>query len=487
MFWRGVLGYLPVNIVQGLVGLLTLVVFTRLLSPQDFGVYALAFSVTSLVHTSLFTWIEAAVARFSAPEAMEGREAPHAATVFGLWALVAIGLPVIGAGLLLLWPMDPALKIAIAAGLAGSLPRSLAKLVQERRRAAGEVGAAARLDMIQTAGGFAMGAAFAALGAGGAGALAGMGLVSALCLIGLLPQELARMKGGHLEALRARRYMAYGLPVSLSLILSLALSTTDRFLLAAFMDPATVGVYHAGYSLSNRTLDVIFIWLGMAGGPAAIAALESGGLEALRKTAREQASLMILIALPAAVGLALVAKPLAQVMIGEALQSGAAEVVPWIAASGFFAGMTTYYFHTAFTLGHRTQMLLAAMAIPAAANIALNLVLIPRFGLPGALWATTASYGLGAAASYGLGRRIIALPIPWQTLIKASVASLAMAAAVLALPALGGWTELLAKAALGGAVYVALALGMDAGGVRSLLGPLLAKTVSRLRRTRQAI
>ena len=52
---------------------------------------------------------------------------------------------------------------------------------------------------------------------------------------------------------------------------------------------------------------MIFIWLGMAGGPAAIAALERGGLEALQKTAREQAGLMILIALPAATGLALVA------------------------------------------------------------------------------------------------------------------------------------------------------------------------------------
>ena len=37
MFWRGVLGYLPVNIVQGLTGLLTIVVFTRVLAPADYG------------------------------------------------------------------------------------------------------------------------------------------------------------------------------------------------------------------------------------------------------------------------------------------------------------------------------------------------------------------------------------------------------------------------------------------------------------------
>ena len=69
MFWRGVVGYLPMNIVQGLVGLFSIVVFTRWLSPADYGVYALAFSAMSLAHTLVFTWMEAAMARFYAPEA----------------------------------------------------------------------------------------------------------------------------------------------------------------------------------------------------------------------------------------------------------------------------------------------------------------------------------------------------------------------------------------------------------------------------------
>ena len=41
MFWRGVMGYLPANVVQGVVGLLTIVTFTRVLSPHDYGAYAL--------------------------------------------------------------------------------------------------------------------------------------------------------------------------------------------------------------------------------------------------------------------------------------------------------------------------------------------------------------------------------------------------------------------------------------------------------------
>lgn len=75
MFWRGVVGYLPVNIVQGLVGLLTIVTFTRLLTPAQFGDYALGFSVASLVHTALFTWNEAAYARHWAAESPATRAA----------------------------------------------------------------------------------------------------------------------------------------------------------------------------------------------------------------------------------------------------------------------------------------------------------------------------------------------------------------------------------------------------------------------------
>ena len=187
-----------------------------------------------------------------------------------------------------------------------------------------------------------------------------------MCLVFALPTELKQARGGLFEPVRARMYAAYGMPVSLSLILALALATTDRFLLAAYLNETSVGVYHAGYSLANRTLDVMFIWLGMAGGPAAIAALERGGNAALRETAREQAGFMIALALPAAVGLALVARPLADVMIGARLRAGAARSPRGSPPAPSSPGVTTYYFHTAFTLARRTGLLLAGHGHPGA-------------------------------------------------------------------------------------------------------------------------
>src|SRR3990170_2979203 len=110
MFWRGVVGYLPVNIVQGVVGLLSIVAFTRLLSPEAFGAYALAFSVMSLAHTGLFSWLEAAMARFHAREQVEGGLPDHFATLYRTAAVMALAIPVIGAAVLFLLPMSRPLE-----------------------------------------------------------------------------------------------------------------------------------------------------------------------------------------------------------------------------------------------------------------------------------------------------------------------------------------------------------------------------------------
>jgi O-antigen/teichoic acid export membrane protein len=280
---------------------------------------------------------------------------------------------------------------------------------------------------------------------------------------------LSEARRGVVDRERLKTYAVYGYPIAASLGLAVVLASTDRFLLALFMNEAAVGAYHASYSIANRTLDILFIWLGAAGTPALVMALERGGRETLLKAAREQASTLVLIGLPAAVGVALVARPLAEFLIGEDLRDAAAQVTPWIALSAFLSGMTVYYFHQAFTLGRRTGWLLAAMCVPAVANVLLNLVLIPRYGVMGAAWSTAASFAIGAVASIAVGRRIMPLPIPWNALTRCGLACIAMALVVLMLPPLGGFLELMLDASVGALVYAVCAYALNAGGVRDLV------------------
>lgn len=479
MFWRGVWGYLPANIVQGVVGFLAIIVFTRLLSPEDFGRYALAFSVLTLAHVAVFSWMEASMARFWASSKPGADLIGHFASLYRAAGLLTLGFVPVVALVLWLWPADPLLKIALAAGLAGCPIRAFSKLAQERYRAAGEVSKAARLDMAVAIGGLSIGIGFALAGAGGAAPLLGLGLAPLIALPFILPGELKHGAGGRLERARVREYALYGYPIAASLALTVVLASTDRFLLAFYMDEAAVGAYHASYSIANRTLDVMFLWLGTAGQPAMVMALERGGLSQLKIAAREQASTFFLIGLPAAAGVALVARPLSEVLIGEELRVAAISVTPWIALSALLFGLTAYYFGQAFTLGRKTKRLLGAMAIPAVLNIVLNFILVPRFGLVGAAWSTAASFGVGLLATWLIGRRVVALPVPWDDLVRCLIATGVMALAVLALPPIGGFAELMMDAAVGGVVYAAVALTLNASGIREVALGLAARLRTR--------
>ena len=106
------------------------------------------------------------------------------------------------------------------------------------------------------------------------------------------------------------------------------------------------------------------------------------------------------------------------------------------------------------------------MSAPAIVNVLLNLVLIPRMGVMGAAFATTISYGFGIVASWTLGQRALALPVPWMELGRVLVATGLMAAVVLLVPAYGGAPELMAKASVGAMVYAVACWILNTAGVR---------------------
>ena len=476
MFSKGLWGYLPANILQGLIGFATLMVFTRVLSPDDYGRYALTFGISSLAQTIFFTWIEAAMARFYPAESRTNHEAPELyGTVYRLFTIVAVIFALVCALGLWLWPtsgdMDQSLKMAMGLGLGCVIFRSLIKLVQEQRRSEGRVGAASMLDMIQTAGGFGLGVLCATAGLGGASPVVGGGLIALICLPFVVREDWGRALKGRFSIEKAKAYAHYGFPVSASLILTLALYTADRFLIAYFLNDAEAGAYHAGFSLASRILDVLFIWFGAAGCPAMVHALEHGGIAELKENARHQLRTMAFILFPAVGGLIMVAPALGTLLIGEGLRADALMVTPLISLGALFSGLNTYYFLQAFTLARKTRLLVVAMAVPAVSNIALNLLLIPMMGLMGAAVASCLSFGLGLAGSWLLGLKTLALPVPALDLGKTLLSVAIMMGAVALVPALNmPILDLIAKGTMGVIIYAIFAYAFDLNDVREPAG-----------------
>jgi O-antigen/teichoic acid export membrane protein len=151
------------------------------------------------------------------------------------------------------------------------------------------------------------------------------------------------------------------------------------------------------------------------------------------------------------------------------MREPASHILPWIAFSGLLAGIGSLYFSEAFQLSRRTDVRAMLAALPAGVNIALNIALLPRLGLTGAVIATLAAYAAALVLYAVVGRRFARLALPWVDGLRIGAACAVMALGVLALPDIGGLPELLLKAAAGGALYALAALVLDAGGVRGEL------------------
>ncbi|MEQ9314287.1 MAG: lipopolysaccharide biosynthesis protein [Henriciella sp.] len=469
-FARHLAGYLPVNLASVLASFGGIYVFTRLLGADEYGRYALMFSVMALIHTAALAPAEAAAYRFTATADAKGETADHFATVRGLMLRSLFASALLMALLTLIVSGMPD-YLRLLPWIAVLLPLStIVQTTLEAHKASQRVSRYALVASFKFVGSFLIGALIAwQTGAGAAAPFIGLTVAAALLCIAELPWLLAQGQGGTSDADRRRTYLAYGLPIAAALCLDLMLSAADRLLIALFMGEASVGEYAAGYGVADKTVLLLCAWAAMAGSPLVMAAYERGGKDAAAGEARSLISFILLLGLPAAAGLALVARPLAEAMIGEELRAGAAQIIPWIAFAGLMNGLLIHYFSEAFQLAKKTGERALLMAVPVIVNIAANLILIPRFGLIGAVGATVAAYAIGILLLGLRGRRYVALPLPLIDVGRIALACLAMWPVTLLVPQFGSWMELFAKAIAGGLTYIAVAWLLDAGGARSFV------------------
>jgi O-antigen/teichoic acid export membrane protein len=188
----------------------------------------------------------------------------------------------------------------------------------------------------------------------------------------------------------------------------------------------------------------------------------------------------LLIAAPAATGIALVAQPLSEIIIGEHIRAQAASIIPWIALSSLINGFVLHYASEAFQLSRRTATRAGLMLIPALADLALNVILLPRIGLMSAVYSTVLCHALALVLLASVGRRFAPLAWPWIDFFRVAGACAAMAVAVRLLPSLGGFAELILKASVGALVYGLAALVFDAAGARAALQQFASRRARRV-------
>ncbi len=253
-------------------------------------------------------------------------------------------------------------------------------------------------------------------------------------------------------------------PLMLNHLLATLFFRVDIILLEVMRNATVVGWYQIAYS-GLDALNIIPAFFTFALFPV-ISRQAREDRKALRATYHLSIKLLVLVALPMAVAMTLLARLFVRILGGSAFLPHSAialQLMIWSIPFGWINSVTNYLLIAL----DRQRKLTRAFAIGLAFNIAANLIFIPAYGYRAAAVITIFSELVEGAAFYYYVRRYLG-PVPWAGLLwRPAVAALVMGATVMVL----GGAPALPVAFL---VYplVALALGVLGPRERAALAPL---------------
>jgi O-antigen/teichoic acid export membrane protein len=245
------------------------------------------------------------------------------------------------------------------------------------------------------------------MGMGVGGILLGNLLASALLftvLLGVFASSLGRAR---IRRSFIRPFLAFGAPILVTTLLHWVMHEADRYFLRHYLDLKQVGLYSIAYQIGqgfNTLLLVPFmsIWT--------VVIYEIAEQPDASDTYARVFRYYVSGTLLAMLGVSLFARPLLAVLTTPEYYA-AAEIVPIVCLAYVFFSLDAH-FRVPALLAKRTGAMLPGAIAAAAVNLIMNVLLIPRLGAIGAGWASVATFASFSAIGLWRYRRIDRYPYP---------------------------------------------------------------------------
>lgn len=428
-----------------LVGFLLIPVYTRYLDPSDYGVMALVSTFGQALFIFLNLGQSTALFRFYYDhDTPEGRERVIAGS---LWIVLLVSTPITLVALACSKPVaglllgSNALAGLVAVGILTVACRQLLRLPFAVLRADEKDTRYATWSIARTALSAGLAIAFVVgLGMGVWGVLLSQLAAEAICCLLLVPPIARSLRAGWV-APEMRAQLGFGLALVPGAMAGFTLDLSDRFFLRHYTSLEEVGLYSLGYRLGE-----IVFFVAAAVQLAWPQFVFSNRRSPQAKELYSYATTYYLAAMLFLVlGLAMLAPEVVRLMAAPEYQA-AAVVVPIIALAGLGEGLR-YVLTIGIMFQKRPLIRSAAMAAAAAVNVVLNVLLIPRFGIIGAAWATLAGFVTLIAIEMTVSLRFYPIPYQWDRFAKLAGVAATLYAAGMLVPSGGSTVAVAAEKA----------------------------------------
>ncbi len=250
-------------------------------------------------------------------------------------------------------------------------------------------------------------------GFGVTGVLVSDAVATGLFTLALLPVLRGAAATGFTWA-PLKEALHFGLPKVPHGLLLQVQNLADRRILAAFGDRAEVGLYHQGYNVGQ-------------GVKFALSAFEPAWQPFVysqigRPEAKATLARVVTYALAGFFGLGLAFAVLGrELLMALTFENhafwAAAPVIPVVVCAYVLHGV---FLLTSIGIGIEKKARYYPIVTAAAAgtNVAANLLLVPRYGMMGAAWATLVSYAVMAGLGFFFSRRLYPIPFEWGRIAR---------------------------------------------------------------------
>ncbi|KKB35463.1 oligosaccharide flippase family protein [Bacillus thermotolerans] len=431
---RHLLNYAPSKIVPGLINLLSIALYARIFSREEYGSYSYVLAFVMLFHMLFFSWLRLSAFRFY--QSYKNKQLFFEKYTLRLFTITALLTAIPWLVIIVYFFDHNEYKILFILGLPLLIILSLFEQIMSLTRAKLNSGIFAVFSIIKAGLTLLIVILLVKLeGLGEEAIFIGM-IISNFALVVYyfirFPDVFYREKINKdvLDLMQRKlntEFFKYGIPLTFTFILSFVLTTSDRILIEYFSNSKKLAEYSLGYDLSSFLVTNIFMILNFAYLPIIIRELEHKNLKLFARRLEEYFSLLMIGVVPIVLFVVIYAESLVAIGLGEQYNNEATiQTLQLSAVAAFIAGIKSYYFDFSFQLSKETKLQVVPVFFAAIINIILNFVLIPRLDIQGALIATVASYFLALCLSIIIGRSVFKIPPHFLDLFKVSLICLIM-------------------------------------------------------------
>jgi len=421
--------YTIAKIVPSFLGFIAIIIYTRILSPEEYGLYILVITVVSMVVATSSEWLNKSILRYFEKLKKTGESSKFISTIFGtLFATITVSLFIWYLGVFLLKDhFNHILLVMLNFGGLMILTHGTYTFILSIKQASQKSHEYTTYSILNALIKLSIAILLISLlHFGPKGILLGM-IISSGCLsiYGILTfYTKYKIKLSNFSKKLFKKFISYGFPLIGLSLASYVLSSVDRYMIKYFLDTNEVGIYSANYGLASGMIQPFLVILLLSAYPIIMETFENKGKVETSHLLNKVLSIYFIILIPVIFGMTILSKNISNIFLGQSFQSGYI-ILPLIALSTTLFGLTQYLYKP-FEIMEKTKTLSILVFCAAIINIILNLFFIPKFGILGAAYATLISYGCYLTGTYLMSRKIFPLQLPWKTIIKSIIASVFM-------------------------------------------------------------